>query len=216
MNVMSAANLGTQAAARWRTAILLAAGLFVISGLVLGLYQSFFFEFSHFYAFQPICVGLFFSLFHVAYFTLAVPAVLFHRQFGYKVGFLLGLSSFALSAFLLYLAVVQRSSGFFLSAVAMSLISASAFLSILYPTVLGSALDRHRTHIKVAAGLLLAAAGIGSALSAWSANLALNVLLVNPRAFVCFALPFLGVVLAYARTTSAARKAHSEQPVFSR
>jgi len=418
MNVMPGSSHATQAAARWRTAILLATGLLVISGLALGLYQSFFFRFSNFYAFQPILVGLIFALFYVAYFILAVPAALFHRQFGYKLGFLLGLSSFALSAFLLYLAVVQSSAVFFVAAVAMMgssavlldtslnplvieagnpstsivrlniaqmfnglglfggyltatalfenhfhlslgaatplsarpyiliglaamllaflveqiplpsfagtdktstvrrelgslfgdkafaiaaaslcaccaalmilwsanyryhlgevpghatalfergwfwfvigrlvgcvlmrwidpmrlllastgvcfvavvmaaavggvagwvcLLSASAFLSILYPTVLGSALDRHRTRIKLAAGLLLAAAGIGSALSAWSANLALDVLLVNPRLVVCFALPFLGLVLVYARMISAARKPGSEPAVLSR
>jgi FHS family L-fucose permease-like MFS transporter len=414
---MSAAGPGTQTAERSITAVLLAAGLFVIPGLALGLYQSFYFKFSNFYAFQPVYVGLVFALFHIAYFTLAVPAALFHRQFGYKLGALLGLSSFALSAFLLYLAVVQRSSGFFAAAVAMmgssgvlldtslnplaievgnpstsvvrfnifhafnglglfggyfmasvlfekdflltlgsatpqsarpyiliglavmllaflveqipilplfgrdktsapqreiayllgdksflmtaatlcaccaalmilwsanykyhlnempghalavfergwfwfffgriagctlmrwidpmrlllwstglcliavaiaaavggeagwaSLLSASAFFSILYPTILGSALDRHRAHIKLAAGLLLAAAGIGSALSAWSVNLALDVLLVNPRVVLCCALPFLGLVLAYGWTTSVPASRTSKQPVAS-
>lgn len=405
MNGISAANLRRHAAAPGRTAIWVATGLFMIPGFALGLYQSFFFKFSNFYALVPLSVGLVFALFHIAYFSFAIPAALFHRQFGYKLGFLLGLSSFALSAFLLYLAVVQRSSAYFMAAVAMmgssgvlldtslnplaieagnpstaivrlnvvhlfngfglfggyftaatlferhfqltlgsatpdsarpyiliglgvmllaflveqiplpafvdrnksssprreiasllgdktfliaaaslcaccaalmilwsasyryhlsempghtmavfergwfwfvigrlagcglmrwidpmrlvrwgagfclvaivgaaatggvagwvSLLSASAYISILYPTVLATTLVRHGSHIKLATGLLLAAAGTGSALSAWTVNLALDVLLVHPRVVVCFALPFLGLVLFYARKATA-------------
>jgi len=417
MNEVSAVWKATEGAGRRTTAILLAAGLFAISGLTLGLYQSFFFRFANFYAFTPSWVGLIFSVFYIAYFALAVPAALFHRRFGYKLGLLLGLSSFVFAAFLMYVAVVQRTSGFFLAAVAMmgssgvlldtalnplaveagnpstsiarlnithafnglglfggyftavtlfekhfelslgaatpysarpyiliglvamllaffveqvplpsfagkdktstlrhefgcllgdkgfltaaasgcaccaalmilwsasyryhvdelpghviavfergwfwfvigrlvgctllrwvdpmrllqwsvglcliaaivaaviggvagwvSLLSASALLSISYPTVLGSALEGHRTRIRLAAGLLLAAGGIGSALLAVSTNVMLDVLFVHPRVVVCLALPFLAVVLAYARTAHRACNLRSEQLVFS-
>ena len=50
-------------------------------------------------------------------FGVRIPAVLFHRQFGYKLGLLLGLSVFGVGAFLLYFAIVQHSSPFFFGAV---------------------------------------------------------------------------------------------------
>lgn len=101
----------------WRAVHLAAAGLMLISGLALGLYQSLFFRFASFYGFHPFVVGAIFAAFYVAYFLLALPASLFHRRFGYKLGFLLGLSAFATGTFVLYLAVVQRNFGFFLIAV---------------------------------------------------------------------------------------------------
>lgn len=398
---------GVAGTARWRTSIIVVAGLLVVSGLALGLYQSLFFRFASFYAFRPTLVGLIFADFYLAYFILAVPSALFHRRFGYKLGFLLGLSTFSIAAFLLYLAVVQHSGGFFTIAVAMmgasdalldtslnpmaveagnpstsvarlnvvhvfsalglcigyfvavvvfdehfettlgtatsdsarpylliglaaillafyveqvslssfaredrsvtvryalgallrdknfklaaaaifavcaalmilwashyryhlnalpgrtaalfergwiwflagkivgstlmrwiepirllrwcvglsaasiaiaiaaggeigwfALLSASAFFAIFYPTIMGYALDRHRNRIKLAAGLLVAAGGLGSALFAVSTNLALDVLNVDPRIVVCLALPFLAIVLAFARKATSAR-----------
>ncbi len=94
-----------------------AAGLFVIWGLALWLYNALYFKFTHFFGFGPVHVAWTLAAFHVAYVLLAIPAVLFHRQFGYKLGILAGLSVFALGAFLLYLAMVQHSGAFFFSAV---------------------------------------------------------------------------------------------------
>jgi MFS transporter, FHS family, L-fucose permease len=94
-----------------------AAGLFVIWGLALWLYNALYFKLSHFFGYGPVHVAWTLAAFHVAYVLLAIPAVLFHRQFGYKLGVLAGLSVFGLGAFLLYLAMVQHSSAFFFSAV---------------------------------------------------------------------------------------------------
>jgi FHS family L-fucose permease-like MFS transporter len=94
-----------------------AAGLFVIWGLALWLYNALYFKLSYFFGFSHVHVAWTLAAFHVAYILLAIPAVLFHRQFGYKLGILAGLSVFALGAFLLYLAMVQHSSAFFFSAV---------------------------------------------------------------------------------------------------
>lgn len=392
----------------WRSSILVAAGVMVISGLALGLYQSLFFRFVTFYDIHATLAGLVFSTFYVAYFLLAVPASLFHRQFGYKLGFLLGLTAFAVGSFILYLAILRHNIGIFLASMAMMgcsgalldtslnplaveagkpstsvirlnvvqvfyglglfagyffavvlfdehfelsldvatphsarpyllaglaaillaffvehvtlpsfirkngtsalrqefkalvddnafriaaasvfsccaalmvlwtthyryhvdelpghvvtlfergwiwfllgrlvgcglmrwiaplrllrwsvvfsvvailaaaivgggvgwvcLLFVSASIAILYPTVIGDALDRHRTHIKLAAGLLVTAGGLGSALFAIATSLAVDVLLVPPRIVVCFVLPFLVVVLLHARSAGAGRE----------
>lgn len=89
-----------------------------------------------------------------------------------------------------------------------TLLSASAFLSILYPTVLGSALCKNRTRMKAAAGLLTAAGGMGSALFTVLAYLALEVAHIDARLVIGFALPILAVVLAYA-AVARRNEAHS-------
>lgn len=100
-----------------RTVFAVVAGLMMIWGVALWLYNALFFKFSEFFSFQPVHIAWTLALFHVAYFMLAIPASLFHRQFGYKLGFLFGLSVFALGAFLLYLAIIQHSSFYFVAAV---------------------------------------------------------------------------------------------------
>jgi FHS family L-fucose permease-like MFS transporter len=109
----------TKAHAGRATAFAVAAGLFAIWGLALWLYNALFFRFSLFFGFGPVHVAWTLALFHVAYFFLAIPAAVFNRQFGYKLGFLFGLSVFALAAFLLYLAIIQNSTACFLGAVVM-------------------------------------------------------------------------------------------------
>lgn len=399
---------GGQVSIRWRTSILVVTSLLAVSGLVLGLYQSLFFRFASFYGFRSSLVGLIFSFFYIAYFSIAIPSSLFIRRFGYMLGILLGLSLFSIAAFIFYQAVVLRRIDFFLIAVAMmgscgalldtalnpfaievgnpltaivrlnivhvfnalglsagyffsvvlfnehfevtlggatpysarpylltglgamllayyveqitlpsfaregnantlwqeigsllrdkffqislvaaftccaammilwtshyryhvnelpghvialfergwvwfvcgrivgcvlmrwinpmcllqwciglsivavaiaaaaggvagwgSLLSASAFFSILYPTILGYALDRCRGRIKLAAGFLVAAAGIGSAIFAVSTNFLLDVQCVNPRLVICLALPLFAVIFAVARTLPYARR----------
>lgn len=112
--------------------------MFVIWGMALGLYYSFFFKFSAFFALPRIYVGLTFALFHIAYFALAIPAAVFNRQYGYKLGFLFGLSAFALGAFLLYLAIIQQSRVCFLAAVATMGASGAWLDSSLNPLVVES------------------------------------------------------------------------------
>ena len=119
MELSSAAKPVSEAPVARRTAFAVAAGLFAIWGVALWMYNALFYKFSEFFAFQPAHVAWTLGLFHIAYFTLAIPAALFHRQFGYKLGFLFGLSVFALGAFLLYLAIIQQSSVSFLGAVVM-------------------------------------------------------------------------------------------------
>ncbi|WP_375436056.1 L-fucose:H+ symporter permease [uncultured Hymenobacter sp.] len=53
---------------------------------------------------------------YIAYFLLALPAGQFMKRFGYKGGILLGLSLFAVGAFLFYPAAAARSYAFFLTA----------------------------------------------------------------------------------------------------
>lgn len=54
---------------------------------------------------------------YIAYFLLALPAGKFMKRYGYKGGIILGLSLFALGAFLFFPAAVTRSYAFFLLAI---------------------------------------------------------------------------------------------------
>jgi len=94
-----------------------AAGLFVIWGLALWLYNSLFFKFARFFALGPSEIASTLAMFHIAYLLLAIPAVLFIRQFGFKLSVLAGLSVFGIGAFLLYLALIEHAAIFFLAAV---------------------------------------------------------------------------------------------------
>jgi MFS transporter, FHS family, L-fucose permease len=100
-----------------RRVFAVAASLFAIWGIALWLYNSLFFKFSHFFGLGPVHTAWTLAAFHVAYVLLALPAVLFHRKFGFKLGILAGLCVFGIGAFLLYLAIIQHSSVYFLSAV---------------------------------------------------------------------------------------------------
>jgi FHS family L-fucose permease-like MFS transporter len=95
-----------------------AAGLFVIWGLALWLYNSLFFKFGKFFALSPAEIAGTLALFHIAYVLMALPAVAFVRQFGFKLCLLAGLSVFAVAAFVLYLAIIRQSPLDFLAAVA--------------------------------------------------------------------------------------------------
>lgn len=76
---------------------------------------------------------------YIAYFLLAIPAGRFMKKYGYKGGIILGLSLFALGAFLFYPAAATRSYAFFLGAIFI-IASGLAFLETAanpYITVLG-------------------------------------------------------------------------------
>jgi FHS family L-fucose permease-like MFS transporter len=97
-------------------ALAVAAFLFAIWGLALWLYNSLFFKFCRFFGMAPVPVSWTLASFHFAYAALAVPAALFHRQFGFKLGLLSGMSVFGVGAFLLYLAIIENSVLYFVSA----------------------------------------------------------------------------------------------------
>lgn len=104
-------------AASLRRIFAVTAGLFVIWGVALWLYNSLFFKFCQFFALGPVYTAWTLAAFHLAYILLALPAVLFHRRFGFKLGLLTGLSVFGIAAFLLYLAIAQHAAVYFLGAV---------------------------------------------------------------------------------------------------
>src|ERR1700761_1715286 len=56
------------------------------------------------------------SAYYIAYFIVAIPAGLFMQKYGYKKGIILGLSLFAIGAFLFYPAANTRTYWFFLLA----------------------------------------------------------------------------------------------------
>jgi len=113
---MARAERDAVAAGRTRV-FAVATGLLAIWGLALWLYNSLFFKFAHFFALGAVQISWTLTAFHVAYMLVAIPAVVFHRKFGFKLGFLTGLSVFGIGAFLLYLAIIQHSSLFFFGAV---------------------------------------------------------------------------------------------------
>ncbi|MGA7714030.1 MAG: MFS transporter [Rhizomicrobium sp.] len=102
-----------------RIAFAVIAGLFVIWGLALWLYNALFFMFANSFAFEPVQVAWALSLYSIAYCLLAIPAALIHRRFGYKLGLLFGFNVFVFGAFLLYLAIIQNSIACFLGAIVM-------------------------------------------------------------------------------------------------
>ena len=113
---MSATGIDTSQTGQ-RRVFAVAAGLFAIWGLGLWLYNSLFFKFAHFFAFGPATIAAMLAAFHLAYIALVIPAVLFHRQFGFKLGVLAGLCVFGIGAFLLYLALIQHSAAYLCGAV---------------------------------------------------------------------------------------------------
>jgi MFS transporter, FHS family, L-fucose permease len=114
------------------------AGLFVVSGLALWLYNALFFKLAQFFSFTSVRMAAMLALFHVSYILFALSAGLFHRQFGYKLGVLSGLNIFALGAFLFYLAIIQHSGVYFLASVAVIGASGGWLDTALNPMALGS------------------------------------------------------------------------------
>jgi len=86
----------------------------------------------------------------------------------------------------------------------LNLVSVSFFLSIIYPTVVGTALTGKAIRTKIAAGLLAAAAGAGNALAPLLVTPAMN--RWNIRVEILLAVPFVAVIFAYAWTQLQRRK----------
>ena len=135
-----------------------AAGLFVIWGLALWLYNSLFFKFARFFALGPGEISGTLAMFHVAYVLLALPAILFIRRFGLKLCVLAGLSVFGIGAFLLYLALIQHAAIFFLAAVVMISASGAWLDSALNPL---AALGGARNTLVARLNLVHAFNGVG-------------------------------------------------------
>ncbi|CAF1609578.1 unnamed protein product [Didymodactylos carnosus] len=73
-------------------------------------------QFSKSFVLSRFQAGLVQSAFYMGYFLLAMPAGLLMQKFGYKVGFLVGLSLFSLGCFLFWpAALIHRYSVFLLS-----------------------------------------------------------------------------------------------------
>ena len=73
-------------------------------------------QFMKSFTMSRLGAGLVQFAFYLGYFFLAMPAGLIMRKFGYKSGFLIGLSFFTLGAFLFWPAALADSYGFFLAA----------------------------------------------------------------------------------------------------
>lgn len=73
-------------------------------------------QFMKSFVLNRIQAGLVQSAFYIGYFLLAMPAALIMRRFGYKSGFLIGLSLFSLGSFLFWPAAVVNRYAFFLGA----------------------------------------------------------------------------------------------------
>jgi MFS transporter, FHS family, L-fucose permease len=77
-------------------------------------------QFVAFFAFSPLQAVLARSGFGLGYLFLAIPAALFLRRLGYKLGLVVGLCAFSLGAFLLYPSFAQNQPLFFLAALVVS------------------------------------------------------------------------------------------------
>jgi MFS transporter, FHS family, L-fucose permease len=77
-------------------------------------------QFYAFFAFSPLQATLAQSGFGLSYLLLAIPATLFLRRLGYKLGLVAGLCAFSLGAFLLYPSFAQNQPLFFLAAIVVS------------------------------------------------------------------------------------------------
>jgi len=106
--------LGTK---RYRLAFVATVCLFVTWGLVhraSGVVSP---QLVAFFDFNPLQSALAQTSFGLSYLLFAIPAALFLRRFGYKLGIVLGLSTLAVGALMLYPAFSQHQPLFFLAAV---------------------------------------------------------------------------------------------------
>jgi len=95
---------------------LLVTALFIMCGIVNNLNDVLIRQFMKSFAISRLQAGLVQSAFYMGYFLLALPAALLMRRWGYKAGFIAGLSLFAIGSFLFWPAAQARSYGFFLFA----------------------------------------------------------------------------------------------------
>jgi len=92
-------------------------GLFATWGLAHRIYEAITPQFADFFRLDSTQAALSRSVFTDALFLLAIPAALFLRRFGYKLGVVFGLSSFSVGALLLYPAIAQHQYLYFLAGV---------------------------------------------------------------------------------------------------
>ena len=124
MNVPNVGNLATREADTtgrlipplYVAAFLLVTGLFALWGVVGNLNDILIRQFMKSFAITRLQAGLVQSAFYVGYFVLAMPSALLMRRWGYKAGFVLGLTTFAAGSLLFWPAARAQSYSFFLFA----------------------------------------------------------------------------------------------------
>ena len=104
-------------AARNPLVLMATVGLFAIWGFAHQIYAAIGPQFAAFFQLTGSEAALSQSMFTVSLLALAIPAALFLRRFGYKLGVVFGLSSFSVGALLLYPAINQHEYIYFLVAV---------------------------------------------------------------------------------------------------
>ena len=104
-------------AARNPLVLMATVGLFAIWGFAHQIYAAIGPQFAAFFQLTGSEAALSQSMFTVSLLALAIPAALFLRRFGYKLGVVFGLSSFSVGALLLYPAIDQHEYIYFLGAV---------------------------------------------------------------------------------------------------
>jgi len=90
--------------------------LFALWGIVNNLNDILIRQFMKSFAITRLQAGLVQSAFYMGYFLLAMPAALLMRRWGYKAGFVVGLTTFAVGSFLFWPAANSESYAFFLFA----------------------------------------------------------------------------------------------------
>jgi FHS family L-fucose permease-like MFS transporter len=95
---------------------LLVTALFILWGIVNNLNDVLIRQFMKSFAISRLQAGLVQSAFYLGYFLLALPAALLMRRWGYKAGFIVGLTLFAIGSFLFWPAAQAESYNFFLFA----------------------------------------------------------------------------------------------------
>jgi FHS family L-fucose permease-like MFS transporter len=93
---------------------LLVTVLFSLWGIVNNLNDVLIRQFMKSFAISRLQAGLVQSAFYMGYFLLAMPAALLMRRWGYKAGFIVGLTLFAIGSFLFWPAAQAESYPFFL------------------------------------------------------------------------------------------------------
>lgn len=95
---------------------LLVTALFILWGIVNNLNDVLIRQFMKSFAISRLQAGLVQSAFYMGYFLLALPSALLMRRWGYKAGFIVGLTLFAVGSFLFWPAAEAESYEFFLFA----------------------------------------------------------------------------------------------------
>ena len=93
---------------------LLVTALFALWGIVNNLNDILIRQFMKSFALTRLQAGFVQSAFYIGYFLVAMPAALMMRRWGYKAGFVVGLTTFAVGSFLFWPAANAHSYAFFL------------------------------------------------------------------------------------------------------